>query len=63
MVSVFEVGVDRTLAAGLDIRPLRVTVEDTWAWLSQPDAELGDWRKEVQVTGLDPAVERRLTDR
>jgi 2'-hydroxyisoflavone reductase len=63
MRAVFDVGVERTLAAGLRIRPLQETVADTWAWLSQPGTELGDWRKEVQVTGLDPAVEARLLRR
>jgi hypothetical protein len=38
-------------------------VRDTWAWLSGADADLGDWRAEMQVTGLDPGAEAALLGR
>jgi hypothetical protein len=60
MAAVFDVGVERALAAGLVIRPLEDTMADTWAWLSEGDGDLGDWRKEVQVTGLEPQAEAAL---
>jgi 2'-hydroxyisoflavone reductase len=59
MAAVFQVGVERAHAAGLTIRPLEDTMADTWAWLSE-GGDLGDWRREVQVTGLDPEVEAAL---
>lgn len=60
MRAVFEVGVERALAAGLVIRPLEDTMADTWAWLQEAGGDLGDWRREVQVTGLDPHAEAAL---
>jgi 2'-hydroxyisoflavone reductase len=62
MAAVFQLGVEKALAAGLRIRQLEHTMRDTWTWLRDTD-DLGDWRKEVQVTGLDPEVEARLLAR
>ena len=59
MPAVYEIGVERSLAAGLGIRRLEDTVADTWAWLSE-GGELGDWRAEVQVSGLDADAEAAL---
>ena len=53
----FDIGVDK---AGLQLRPLRDTVQDTWAWLQEGD--LDSWRSEVRATGLDPALERELLE-
>jgi nucleoside-diphosphate-sugar epimerase len=48
---------ERAAEAGLHPRAPTETVADTWAWLAAgPD--LGDWRREVQVTGL--SAEREL---
>ena len=49
----------RAAAAGLAPRPLRATIEDTWAWLAA-GGKLDDWRRELRVTGLPPADERKL---
>jgi nucleoside-diphosphate-sugar epimerase len=49
----------RAAAAGLAPRPLRGTIEDTWAWLAA-GGKLDDWRRELRVTGLPPADERKL---
>ena len=45
--------------AGLSPRPLRETVEDTWAWLAA-GGELADWRSELRVKGLSTEEERAL---
>ena len=45
--------------AGLSPRPLRETVEDTWAWLAA-GGELADWRSELRVKGLSAEEERAL---
>jgi 2'-hydroxyisoflavone reductase len=50
---------DRAAEAGLVPRALSETVADTWAWL-RAGADLGDWRAEVQVTGLSAVQERKL---
>ena len=47
----------RVAEAGLVARALAETVADTWAWL-EAGADLGDWRREVQVGGL--SAEREL---
>jgi 2'-hydroxyisoflavone reductase len=62
MAAAYEIGVERALAAGLHIRPLEDTMADTWAWLSESGGDLGDWRKEVQVKGLDPDAEAALLE-
>jgi 2'-hydroxyisoflavone reductase len=62
LAAVFSIGVEKALAAGLSIRPLEDTMAATWGWLRDTD-DLGDWRREVQVTGLDPEVEAALLAR
>ena len=47
-------------SAALRTRPLRETIEDTWAWLSGPGGGLSDWRSEVRASGLSPERERAL---
>ena len=49
----------KAAAAGLAPRPLRATIEDTWAWLGS-GGELDDWRRELRATGLSPEAEREL---
>ncbi len=49
-----------TPSAALRTRPLRETIEDTWAWLSGPDGELSAWRSELRAGGLSPERERAL---
>ena len=49
----------RAAAGGLAPRPLRATIEDTWAWLDD-GGELDDWRRELRVTGLPAEDERAL---
>jgi 2'-hydroxyisoflavone reductase len=55
----YAMAADRALEAGLTPRSLAETVADTWAWLER-GADLGDWRREVQVTGLAAERERDL---
>jgi len=50
---------ERARAAGLLPRPLQETVRDTAAWL-ELGPDLGDWRAEVQATGLAVEREREL---
>ena len=49
-------------ASGLAPRPLRATIEDTWAWLAA-GGELDDLRSELRVTGLSREAERELLSR
>jgi len=49
----------RAAAAGLAPRPLRATIEDTWAWLAA-GGQLDDWRRELRVRGLPADEERAL---
>ena len=59
LAGLYGMAADRALGAGLTPRALAETVADTWAWLERgPD--LGDWRREVQVTGLAAEREREL---
>ncbi|MFT4009756.1 MAG: NAD-dependent epimerase/dehydratase family protein [Nocardioidaceae bacterium] len=51
--------VSKALAAGLTVRPVTETVEDTWAWLSTLDAPLPT-RTDRPRVGLDPDIEARL---
>lgn len=48
-------------AAGLTCRPIRQTVDDTWAWLNSGDAQLGHERASEQ--GLDDDKEREILTR
>ena len=52
----------RAAAAGLAPRPLRATIEDTWAWLAG-GGQLDDWRSELRATGLSREAERELLSR
>ena len=52
---------ERAAEVGLVPRALSETVADTWAWL-RAGADLGDWRREVQVDGLSAERERELLD-
>lgn len=60
MASIYSIGAERALEAGLVTRPLPDTVADTWAWLSSPGARLAAWRQEVRARGLAPERERSL---
>jgi 2'-hydroxyisoflavone reductase len=59
LAGLYAMSAGRAREAGLRPRPLSETVADTWAWLAA-GADLGDWRSEVQASGLDPALEREL---
>jgi nucleoside-diphosphate-sugar epimerase len=49
----------RAEAAGLSCRPLRDTVDDTWAWMQQEELMPHERADEI---GIDPAKEHRLLD-
>jgi 2'-hydroxyisoflavone reductase len=51
--------VSRALAAGLHPRPVRETVEDTWAWLRSLPG-VAPQRADRPAAGLDPAVEAKV---
>lgn len=51
--------VSKALAAGLTIRPLAETIEDTWLWL-QRIGGTAPLRPDRPPAGLDPEVEARL---
>jgi 2'-hydroxyisoflavone reductase len=53
----WNVDVSKARAAGLAVRPLRETVEDTWAWV-QAGADLGGYRSQYAVPDPDPEKER-----
>lgn len=53
----WRVDVSKALAAGLTERPVRETVEDTWAWV-QAGADLGGYRSQYAVPDFDPEKER-----
>jgi len=48
----------RARAAGLNTRPLRTTVADTWEWLRSGDTEVMHERAAEQ--GIDPAKEHAV---
>lgn len=52
----WNVDVSRAVEAGLTARPMRETVEDTWAWV-QAGADLGGYRSQYAVPDPDPAKE------
>lgn len=52
----WSVDVGKARAAGLDARPLRETVADTWAWI-EAGADLGGYRSQYAVPEMDPAKE------
>ncbi len=56
--SLHQAGVSKALGAGLECRPVRETVADTWAWLE----EVGEpaQRPDRPAVGLDPQVEASL---
>ncbi|TBN56519.1 reductase [Glaciihabitans arcticus] len=49
----------KALAAGLRIRPLRETVDDTWSWLQSLGGDAPQ-REDRPRLGLDPEVEARV---
>jgi 2'-hydroxyisoflavone reductase len=55
-------GVERAHACGLECRPLRETVADTWAWLRGLDGP-PPLRADLPAPGLDPSRERALLGR
>jgi hypothetical protein len=57
----WNVDVSKATAAGLRARPLRQTVEDTWAWV-QAGADLGGYRSQYAVPDPNPEKERAVLD-
>ena len=55
----YAISAQRAARAGLQLRPLRETVADTWSWLAA-GGELADWRAELRAGGLSPEAERAL---
>lgn len=51
--------VDRVLATGLQCRPVRETIADTWTWLVSIGGE-PDQRPDRPRVGLDPEIEDRV---
>ncbi|MET0933109.1 MAG: NAD-dependent epimerase/dehydratase family protein [Mycetocola sp.] len=51
--------VSRALATGLDCRPVRDTVADTWAWLTSVGG-VAPQRPDRPAVGLDPGLESRI---
>lgn len=51
--------VSRALATGLDCRPVRDTVADTWSWLTSTGG-VPPQRPDRPVVGLDPGLESRI---
>ena len=51
--------VSKALSAGLRARPVRETVEDTWAWLCSLPGDAPQ-RADRTAAGLDPAVETKV---
>ena len=52
----------RAAAAGLAPRPLRATIEDTWAWLAA-GGELDDWRASCARPGSRPRRSASCSER
>jgi 2'-hydroxyisoflavone reductase len=57
----WSVDVSKARAAGLGARPLRETVEDTWAWI-RAGADLGGYRSQYAVPDPDPEKERAVLE-
>ena len=55
---VWQVSSDRAVAAGLQTRPLTVTVEDTWRWMQSGD--IVDGRDRAGEVGLTAEREIQL---
>lgn len=53
----WNVDISKARAAGLTARPMRETVEDTWAWIRE-GADLGGYRSQYAVPDPDPEKER-----
>ena len=58
-VTMHEGGTAAAFAAGLSIRPLRETVDDTWAWL-QSIGGVAPQRRDRPSLGLDPELESQI---
>jgi 2'-hydroxyisoflavone reductase len=59
--AVWDIDVAPALAAGLDCRPIRETVDDTWQWLkSGPATAAPDDDGKINGNGLAPADEQRI---
>lgn len=61
LAGLYGISGERAAEAGLFARELSETVADTWTWL-EAGADLGDWKSEVQVTGLSAGRELELLD-
>lgn len=59
--SLHESDTAKAQAAGLGLRPLASTVDDTWAWLTSSGGRVAQ-RSDRPALGLDPARERALLD-
>lgn len=57
----WNVDVNKALQAGLAARPMRETVEDTWAWV-QAGADLGGYRSQYAVPEPDLVKEKAVLD-
>jgi 2'-hydroxyisoflavone reductase len=56
---IWDLDVERTLAAGLVCRPIEETARDTWAWLKD-DRALVEEDGRINNHGLAPADEQRI---
>jgi nucleoside-diphosphate-sugar epimerase len=57
----WQIGTERSQAAGLRCRPLADTVADVWAWLRDGgESQLDDWRAKYRPKPMTSARERHL---